>query len=53
MNLQQLLLDELENSKDNPGVTLQGEKYDNDLYVSMKAFSVLFTGEITHEYTCT
>jgi uncharacterized UBP type Zn finger protein len=53
MKLQQFLLDELENSKDNPGLTLQGKKYDNDLYVSMKAFWDLFTGEITHEYACT
>jgi hypothetical protein len=53
MKLQQLLLDELENSKDNSSLTLQGEKYDNNLYVSMKAFWDLFTGEITHEYTCT
>jgi len=53
MKLHQLLLDELENSKDNPGFTLQGEKYDNDLYLSMKVFWDLFTGEITHEYTCT
>ena len=53
MKLQQLLLDELENSKDNSGLTLYGEKYDNDLYVSMKAFWDLFTGEMTHEYTCT
>ena len=53
MKLQQLLLDELENSKENSGLTLQGEKYDNNLYVSMKAFWDLFTGEITHEYTCT
>ena len=51
--LQQYLLDELENSKDNPGLTLQGKKIDNDLYVSMKAFWDQFTGEITHEYTCT
>jgi len=43
LKLQQLLLDELGNSKDNPGVTLQGEKYDNDLCVSMKAFWDLFT----------
>jgi hypothetical protein len=53
MKLQQLLLDELENSMDNPGLTLQGEKYGNDLSVSMKAFWDQFTGEITHEYTCT
>ena len=53
MMLQQLLLDELEYSKDNSGLTLQGEKYDNDLYFSMKSFWDLFTGEITHEYTCT
>jgi len=53
MKLQQFLLDELENSKDNPGLTLQGENYDNDLYVSMKAFRDLFSGEITHEYACT
>jgi ubiquitin C-terminal hydrolase len=53
MKLQQFLLDELENSKDNPGLTLHGEKYDNDLYISMKAFWDQFTGEITHEYTCT
>jgi hypothetical protein len=38
MALQQLLLDELDNSKENSGHTLHGEKYDNDLYVSMKAF---------------
>jgi uncharacterized UBP type Zn finger protein len=53
MKLQQLSLDEPENSKENSGLTLQGETYDNDLYVSMKAFWDLFTGEITHEYTCT
>ena len=35
MKLQQFLLNELENSKDNPGLTLQGKKYDNDLYVSI------------------
>jgi hypothetical protein len=38
MKLQQLLLDELEDSKKNPGRTLHGETYVNDLYVSMKAF---------------
>jgi hypothetical protein len=53
MSLQQLLLDELKNSKDNPGLTLQGKTYDNDLYVSMKSFWDLFAGEITHEYACT
>ena len=53
MVLQQLLLDELENSKENSGHTLHGEKYDNDLYVSMIALWDLFTGKITHEYTCT
>jgi len=53
MKLQQFLLDELENSNDNPSLTLQGKKYDNNLYVSMKAFWDQFTGEITHEYTCT
>ena len=53
MKLQQFLLDELWNSKDNPGFTLQGKKYDNDLYVSMKAFWDQFAGEITHEHTCT
>jgi hypothetical protein len=53
MKLQQLLLDELEDSKKNRGRTLQGETYVNNLYVSMKAFWDLFTGEITHEYTCT
>jgi len=52
MKLQQYLLDELENSKDNPGRTLRGVKYDNDLYVSMKAFWDQFTGEITHETAC-
>ncbi len=51
--LQQFLLDELENSEKNPGRTFYGEVYDNNLYVSMKAFWYLFTGEITHEYTCT
>ena len=34
-------------------VALQGENFDNDRYVSMKAFWDLFTGEITHEYACT
>jgi len=53
MMLQQYLLDELENSKDNPGRTLRGVKYDDDLYVSMKAFWDQFTGEITHETACT
>ena len=53
MALQKFLLDELENSEKNPGHTVFGEVYDNDLYVSMKAFWDLFTGEITHEYTCT
>jgi hypothetical protein len=53
MKLQHFLLDELEDSKINPGLTLHGETYDNDLYVSMKAFWNLFAGEITLEYTCT
>jgi len=53
MALQQFLLDELENSEENPGHTLYDEIYDNNLYLSMKAFWALFTGEITHEYTCT
>jgi len=51
--LQKFLLDELENSEENSGHTLYGEVYDYDLYPSMKAFWDLFTGEITHEYTCT
>ena len=45
------LLDELENSEKNPGHTCYEEIYDNDLYLSMKAFWDLFTGEITHEYS--
>jgi len=53
MALQEILLDELKNSETNPGHTVDGEVYDNNLYVSMKAFWVLFTGKITHEYTCT
>ncbi len=53
MALQKFLLDELENSEENPGFTLYDEIYDNDLYLSMKAFWDVFTGEITHEYTCT
>jgi len=44
---------ELENSEENSGHTLHGEIYDNNLYLSMRAFWDLFTGEITHEYTCT
>ena len=44
---------ELENSEENSGHTLHGEVYDNNLYLSMRAFWDLFTGEITHEYTCT
>ena len=38
---------------DNPGFTLEGKQYDNDLYVSIKAFWDQFEGEITHETTCT
>ena len=53
MKLQQFLLDELEDSKDNPGFTHHGETYENDLYLSMKAFWDQFAGEITHEYACT
>jgi len=53
VKLQQYLLDELENSKDNPGRTLHGEKYVEDLFLPMKAFWDQFTGEITHETTCT
>jgi len=53
MALQEILLDELKNSGTNPGHTVDGEVYDNNLYVSMKAFWVLFTEKITHEYTCT
>jgi hypothetical protein len=53
MKLQQFLLNELEDSKDNPGFTHHGETYENDLYLSMKAFWDLFAGEITLEYTCT
>ena len=53
MALQKFLLDELENSEKNSGHTLHGEIYDNNLYLSMRAFWDLFTGEITHEYTST
>ncbi len=38
MALQKFLLDELENSEINPGRTAYGEVYDNNLYVSIKAF---------------
>ena len=51
--LQQYLLDELEDSKDNPGRTLHGEKYDDDLFIPMKAFWDLFTGIFMQEITCT
>ncbi len=51
--LQQFLLDELESSEKNPGRTCNDEVYDNNLYGSMKDFWDLFTGGITHEYTCT
>ena len=53
MALQEYLLDELENSEKKTGHTHYEEIYDNDLYLSMKAFWDVFTGEITHEYTCT
>ena len=53
VTLQQLLLDELENSEKNPGRTCNDEVYDNNLYSSMKDCWDLFTGEITHEYTST
>ena len=36
--LQEFLLDELWNTSANPGFTTAGEHYDNDLYISMKAF---------------
>ena len=49
MALQKVLLDELENSEKNPDRTVYGEVYDNNLYISMKAFWDLFTGGITHE----
>jgi DNA-directed RNA polymerase subunit RPC12/RpoP len=52
IKLQEFLLDELVDSKNNPGLTLHGETYDNNLYVSMKAFWDQFVGEITLEYTC-
>ena len=51
MALQEYLLDELKNSEKKPGRTHYEEIYDNDLYLSMKAFWDLFTGEITHEYS--
>ena len=51
--LQEFLLDELCNSEDNPGYTREGKKYDNDLYVSIKAFWDQFEGEITYETACT
>jgi len=51
--LQAILLNELKDSATNPGHIVYGVVYDNDLYVSMKAFWDLFTGNITHEYTCT
>jgi hypothetical protein len=53
IRLQHFLLDELEDSKNNPGLTLHGKTYDNDLYLSMKSFWDQFAGEITVEYTCT
>jgi len=53
VKLQHYLHDELEDSKDNPGLTLHGKKYDDDLFIPMKAFWDQFTGEITHETTCT
>ena len=52
MALQKFLLDERENSEKNSGHTVYGEVYDNNLYISMKAFWDLFTGEIAHDYTC-
>jgi len=53
MALQESLLLELKSSKKNTRPTHYKEIYDNDLYLSMKAFWDLFTGEITHKYTCT
>ena len=53
MKLQEFLLDELGNSKDNPGFTNEGNTFNNELYVSVKAFWDQFVGEITHETTCT
>ena len=52
VKLQHYLLDELEDSKDNPGHTLHGEKYDDDLFIPMKTFWDQFTGEITHKTAC-
>jgi hypothetical protein len=51
--LQKFLLDELENSEKNPDRTCYDEVHDDNLYSSMKDFWGLFTGENTHEYTCT
>jgi len=53
VKLQRYLLDELEDSKDNSGRTLHGVKYDDDLFLPMKAFWDRFIGEITHETACT
>ena len=50
--LQEFLLYELWNTSANPGFTTAGEHYDNDVYVSMKAFWDQFEGEITHETAC-
>ena len=50
IRLQHFLLEELEDSKNNPGLTLHGKTYDNDLYLSMKSFWNLFEGEITEVY---
>ena len=36
--LQAILLNEVKDSATNPGHTVDGVVYDNDLYVSMKAF---------------
>ena len=52
IKLQELLLDELKESKDKSGLTLKGDNYDNDLYVSMKGFWDQFTMELTHDITC-
>jgi len=47
MALQKILLGELKNSEKNPGCTVDGDVYDNNLYFSMKAFGT-YSQEKSH-----
>ncbi len=54
VKLQHYLLDELEDSKDNPGHTLHGEKYDDDLFIPMTSdgswITIWYSQDVHHTF---